>query len=240
MFWLRPNRQTSPDRESRPLRVQIAADEAKPPVIEPDDHADDKGGDHRALADPVQAAEEDQRKRHRRQHQRDVKTGFDDAELFIEHLRYRVDYPLAGDHEDVSVNFEADAEGKYRAAGHQRGELRCVAHRRERGQEQHAHVNEPAKDKIDRDLQQLDLLKIPAQQQKLQEDKGAVENERKLPQRRREPQAEHIGHARYRRGAEAGLCDEAYPEGIDEDPDDKYKIAFQKQNIQFDATSFQI
>ena len=93
------------------------------------------------------------------------------------------------------------------------------------GQQVHAHVDESAEDDVDRDLQELDRLKSPAQQHDLPQDIDKIEDEREFAERDREAQAEHIGDARDGRGAQGCLRDERDAERVDQHAQDKPQVA---------------
>ena len=58
-------------------------------------------------------------------------------------------------------------------------------------------------------------LKVPAQDDELDQDQQKAERDRELSQGKRKIQTEHIGDGRDRRGSQICFCDKAYPERVD-------------------------
>ena len=156
--------------------------------------------------------EEHKRHGQRDRDQRHVKRHLDRAEADFADLRQCADQPFTRHEQCLRRDLHADAEAQYRAAQQKENQLDRDILRLKPAEQVHAHVDEPAENHVDDDLQQLDRMVLPPQQDRLQYDEYEVHHKGKLAQRRREPQAEHIRYARDRRGAERRLGDQRYAE----------------------------
>ena len=156
------------------------------------DETDEQSGDDRPFSDPVQAMGEEERKDCRDDGQRHVKSNFCGSEFRLPCGRHRTDERFAGEHRHIGEDFCVYAESQDHAPDQQIDHRRKIGLRIHKKEHDHGQVDEISEQDGDRDLQQMLRLKIPAQDDELDQYQQKAERDRELSQCKRKVQAEHI------------------------------------------------
>ena len=157
------------------------------------DETDEQSGDDRPFSDPVQAMGEEERKDCRDDRQRHVKSNLCGSEFRFPRGRHSTDERFAGEHRHIGEDFCVYSESQDHAPDQQIDHRRKIGLRMYEKQHDHGQVDKISEQDGDRDLQQMLRLKIPAQDDELDQDQQKAECDRELSQCKRENQAEDIG-----------------------------------------------
>lgn len=134
-----------------------------------------QGGDDGALPDADDLPPEQQQGQPRRQrHAAHVEGDLHVAEVMAGAVGHHLDKGLAGVHDHVGDHRQGYAEAHDGRARQGHGYMDGVAFHRDKPRQPQAKVREPAEQKRQGDLQRLDGLKIPAQQEYMAQDQQTV------------------------------------------------------------------
>ena len=172
--------------EKRPEKGESASEQAG-------DETDEQSGDNSSLSDPVQAMGKNQGKDRSDDGQRHVKSNLCGSEFRLPCRRYSADERFPGEHRHIGEDFCVYAESQDHAPDQQMDDRRKIGLRIHKKEHDHSQVDEISEQDGDRDLQQMLRLKIPAQDDELDQDQQKAECDRELSQCKREIQAEDIG-----------------------------------------------
>lgn len=141
------------------------------------DSAHQKRRNDGANTQAIQMAEKQQRKTCGSQNQCDIKNDFDTAEFFAADLRNGFDNTLAGNHQHVRGNFDADTQCQYGTSYQQGKNLACKMGGSEAFQQCHADVDEAAENHIYHDLQILIRTELSAKQNYFAQNEKHIQQE---------------------------------------------------------------